>query len=59
MAIGLEGTGRVKEPVTNSTDPRADFVDGNNQPWDVKGFLTHPDPKPYLQSHDGREKDPG
>ncbi|MET9022145.1 hypothetical protein ABZV93_19395 [Actinopolymorpha sp. NPDC004070] len=44
VALGLEATGRVKEPVTNSTDPRADFVDGNNQPWDVKGFLTHPDP---------------
>lgn len=44
VALGLEATGSVEGPVTNSNDPRADFVDATGQPWDVKGFLTHSDP---------------
>lgn len=45
VALGLEGTGTIEGPVENSDRPEADFKDGSGHEWDVKGFLTHPDPR--------------
>jgi len=38
VALGLESRGDVPGPVTRDPTGAADFIDGNGQPWDVKGF---------------------
>jgi hypothetical protein len=42
VALGLEATGTVDEPVERAAHPGADFTDGSGQDWDVKGFRTVP-----------------
>lgn len=49
VALGMEQRGdsegrKVRAPVVRSIDPQADFVDGDGQPWDVKGFHSYPKP---------------
>ena len=38
VALDLEARGDVPGPIRRSPTEGADFIDGNNQQWDVKGF---------------------
>ncbi|MGH3488600.1 MAG: hypothetical protein ACRDP8_11910 [Actinopolymorphaceae bacterium] len=44
VALGLEATGTVSEPVTRAENERADFTEGSGQDWDVKGYQTREEP---------------
>lgn len=45
VALGLEGRGNLISPISRSPEARADFIDGNGQLWDVKGFNSNFPPR--------------
>jgi hypothetical protein len=41
VAVSLEESGKVSGPVKRDPSGAADFLDGGEKPWDVKGFDSH------------------
>lgn len=45
VGLGLEGSGEVAGPITRDPTGSAEFIDGNGQAWDVKGFNSNYTPR--------------